>query len=198
MTVWRFQRRQRSCLHDVLCHVPKGGKKPLVALPSDYTVNEILTTYSQAPNIQHLHNRLVAGIAALPFRSWISCRRWGFPSHMRLMNSHRCSKKRQDSVRSLPRLIAVESQRDELKQLLRHQNDQIKIREKKEDYSLRPEVQIHIPDILKALLVDDWENVTKDKSLVLLPCEHPVDEILTTYFEEEKHKYCPGSAEAVQ
>ena len=112
------------------------------------------------------------------------------------MNSHRCSKKRQDSVRSLPRLIAVESQRDELKQLLRHQNDQIKIREKKEDYSLRPEVQIHVPDNLKALLVDDWENVTKDKSLVLLPCEHPVDEILTTYFEEEKHKYWLGSAEA--
>ena len=128
MTVWRFQRRRRSCVHDVLCHVPKGGKESLVALPSDYTVNEILTTYSQAPNIQHLHNRLIAGIAALPLCSWISCRRWGFPPHMRLMKSHRCSKKRQDSVQSLPRLIAVESQRDELKQLLRHQNDQIKIR----------------------------------------------------------------------
>lgn len=44
---------------------------------------------------------------------------------MRLITSHRCTKKRQDSVRSLPRLIATESQRDQLKQLLRDQNDQI-------------------------------------------------------------------------
>ena len=57
-------------------------------------------------------------------------------------------------------------------------------------------MQIHVPDNLKALLVDDWKNVTKDKSLAPLPSEHPVNEILTTYFEEEKHKYRLGSAEA--
>ena len=33
-------------------------------------------------------------------------------------------------------------------------------------------------------------------SLVPLPSEHPVNEILTTYFEEEKHKRRLGSAEA--
>lgn len=53
-----------------------------------------------------------------------------------------------------------------------------------------------MPDHLKALLVDDWENVTKNLSLVPLPSEHPVNEILNTYFEEEKHKRRLGSAEA--
>ena len=57
-------------------------------------------------------------------------------------------------------------------------------------------MRIHVPDHLKALLVDDWENVTKNMSLVPLPSEHPVNEILTTYFEEEKHKRRLGSAEA--
>ena len=38
--------------------------------------------------------------------------------------------------------------------------------------------------------------MTSKKSLVPLPSEHPVNEILTTYFEEEKHKYRLGSAEA--
>ena len=65
-----------------------------------------------------------------------------------------------------------------------------------EEYSLRPELHINVPDHLKALLIDDWENVTSKKSLVPLPSEHPVNEILTTYFEEEKHKYRLGSAEA--
>lgn len=57
-------------------------------------------------------------------------------------------------------------------------------------------MRIHVPDHLKALLVDDWENVTKNLSLVPLPSEHPVNEILNTYFEEEKHKRRLGSAEA--
>ncbi|KAL2059372.1 hypothetical protein ABVK25_000665 [Lepraria finkii] len=65
-----------------------------------------------------------------------------------------------------------------------------------ETFNLRPAVRIHVPDHLKALLVDDWENVTKNLSLVPLPSEHPVNEILNTYFEEEKHKRRLGSAEA--
>lgn len=65
-----------------------------------------------------------------------------------------------------------------------------------ETFNLRPAVRIYVPDHLKALLVDDWENVTKNLSLVPLPSEHPVNEILNTYFEEEKHKRRLGSAEA--
>ncbi|KAL2040851.1 hypothetical protein N7G274_006309 [Stereocaulon virgatum] len=68
--------------------------------------------------------------------------------------------------------------------------------EKEETFNLRPAVRIHVPDHLKALLVDDWENVTKNLSLVPLPSDHPVNEILNTYFDEEKHKRRLGSAEA--
>ena len=45
-------------------------------------------------------------------------------------------------------------------------------------------------------MVDDWENVTKNLSLVPIPADHPVSEILSTYFEEEKGKRRLGSAEA--
>ena len=64
-----------------------------------------------------------------------------------------------------------------------------------EMFHSRPAVRLPISDHLKALLVDDWENVTKNLSLVPLPAPHPVSEILSTYFEEEKMKRRVGSAE---
>jgi mortality factor 4-like protein 1 len=48
---------------------------------------------------------------------------------------------------------------------------------------------------LKAILVDDWENITKNNELVKLPSAHPVNKVLDTYFEEEKQKRRPGSAD---
>lgn len=65
-----------------------------------------------------------------------------------------------------------------------------------ENFTSRPAVRLPISDHLKALLVDDWENVTKNLSLVPLPSEHPVTEILAHYYEEEKLKRRAGSAEA--
>ena len=65
-----------------------------------------------------------------------------------------------------------------------------------ESFHSRPAVRIAVPDHLKALLVDDWENITKNLQLVPLPSEHPVNEILNTYFDEEKGKRRLGSAEA--
>ena len=53
-----------------------------------------------------------------------------------------------------------------------------------------------VPDHLKSILVDDWEYVTKNLSLVPLPSSHPVNSILDTYFDEEKGKRRLGSAEA--
>ena len=53
-----------------------------------------------------------------------------------------------------------------------------------------------VPDHLKSILVDDWEYVTKNLSLVPLPSPHPVNQILDTYFDEEKGKRRLGSAEA--
>lgn len=65
-----------------------------------------------------------------------------------------------------------------------------------ESFLQRPAVRIVIPDHLKAILVDDWENVTKNLSLVPLPSKHPVSEILDAYWEEEKGKRRLGSPEA--
>ena len=65
-----------------------------------------------------------------------------------------------------------------------------------ETFNARPAVRIGMPDHLKSLLVDDWENVTKNLAVVPLPSDHPVNEILDTYFEEEKCKRRLGSADA--
>jgi len=51
-----------------------------------------------------------------------------------------------------------------------------------------------MPDHLKALLVDDWENVTKNRQLVPLPHVHPANEIFDEYLAEERPKYEEGSA----
>lgn len=53
---------------------------------------------------------------------------------------------------------------------------------------MRPSIRIMLPDNLKALLVDDWENVTKNQQVVALPALHSVNAILQTYSDEEKPK----------
>lgn len=53
-----------------------------------------------------------------------------------------------------------------------------------------------MPDRLKSLLVDDWENITKNLQLVKLPVEVPVSTILDMYAEQEAPKRVVGSAEA--
>lgn len=53
-----------------------------------------------------------------------------------------------------------------------------------------------MPEQLKSILVDDWEYVTKNLTLVPLPAAHPVNEILNEYFDEEKERRQLGSAEA--
>ena len=68
--------------------------------------------------------------------------------------------------------------------------------EREESFHSRPSVRLNIPDHLKAILVDDWENVTKNLQLVRLPSLHPVNDILATYLKEELPKRVPGSAEA--
>ena len=65
-----------------------------------------------------------------------------------------------------------------------------------ETFHSRPHIRIPCPDNLKSILVDDWENVTKNLLLVPLPSKTPVNFILDTYFEEEKGKRRLGSAEA--
>ena len=65
-----------------------------------------------------------------------------------------------------------------------------------ESFSSRPSIRITIPDHLKSLLVDDWENVTKSLLLVPLPSQAPANFIIDTYYNEEKMNRRLGSAEA--
>ena len=67
---------------------------------------------------------------------------------------------------------------------------------KQEDaFTSKLAVKIPMPDNLKSILVDDWEQVTKNQSLVPLPVPHPVNEILDMYTTEELQKRRVGSAE---
>lgn len=52
-----------------------------------------------------------------------------------------------------------------------------------------------MPDVLKGMLVDDWENVTKNCQLVPLPHAKPVTKILEDYMAYEGPKRPEGSAQ---
>ena len=60
----------------------------------------------------------------------------------------------------------------------------------------RPSIKLSIPDHIKAILVDDWENVTKNQQLVPIPATKPVTCILNDYLEQEKTSRVPGSSQA--
>ena len=57
--------------------------------------------------------------------------------------------------------------------------------EQEEHFQARPTIRIVMPDNLKALLVDDWERVTKNFSVVKLPAPRPIREILQAYRADE-------------
>lgn len=64
-----------------------------------------------------------------------------------------------------------------------------------ESFHTRPMIKIPVPDYIKSLLVDDWEEVTKNLALVPLPAPKPVNTIIDEYFEEENEKRFAGSPE---
>ncbi|KAL1623761.1 Esa1p-associated factor [Diplodia seriata] len=68
--------------------------------------------------------------------------------------------------------------------------------QQEEAFRTRPAIRLHMPDRLKSLLVDDWENITKNLQLIKLPVDVPVSAILDMYDEQEAPKRVPGSAEA--
>ena len=65
-----------------------------------------------------------------------------------------------------------------------------------EAFHARPSVKLIIPDVIKALLVDDWENVTKNTQLVPLPHPKPVTKILEDYSAYEMPKRPADSSHA--
>ncbi|KAJ8490182.1 hypothetical protein ONZ45_g1961 [Pleurotus djamor] len=47
-----------------------------------------------------------------------------------------------------------------------------------DESSKKPEIKLNVPEVLKVVLVDDWEAVTKNSQLVTLPRTPTVDDIL--------------------
>ncbi|KAI1106486.1 MRG-domain-containing protein [Jackrogersella minutella] len=66
--------------------------------------------------------------------------------------------------------------------------------ENEDTFHARPSIKLILPDVLKAMLVDDWENVTKNNQLVPLPHPHPVSKILADYAAYETPKRPAGSS----
>lgn len=58
-----------------------------------------------------------------------------------------------------------------------------------ENFNSRPAVKITVPDKIKSLLVDDWENISKNNQLIPLPAKVPTNKILDLYLESEQAKY---------
>lgn len=60
--------------------------------------------------------------------------------------------------------------------------------EQEETFHSRPSIRIVMPDNLKALIVDDWERVTKNGAVIRLPAPKPVRQILQEWRDEEAPK----------
>ncbi|KAG5916878.1 hypothetical protein E4U61_003260 [Claviceps capensis] len=58
----------------------------------------------------------------------------------------------------------------------------------------KPAINLPVPDHIQALLVDDWENITKNNQLVPLPHPKPVAKILEDYLSYERPHRVEGSA----
>lgn len=55
------------------------------------------------------------------------------------------------------------------------------------EFQARPSVKIPLPDSIKSLLVDDWENVTKNQTVVPIPHQRrSIQEILSDYQKSDK------------
>ncbi|KAF3361151.1 Chromatin modification-related protein eaf3 like [Verticillium longisporum] len=64
---------------------------------------------------------------------------------------------------------------------------------KKKKAQKKVEKRLPVPDHIKGILVDDWENVTRNNQLVPLPHPHPVDQIINDYLEYERPSRDPES-----
>ena len=57
-----------------------------------------------------------------------------------------------------------------------------------EQFYHRPSIRFPLSDNLKSLIVDDWERVSKNATVVALPAPRPVRKIWDDYYEEEVPK----------
>ncbi|KAF1991679.1 MRG-domain-containing protein [Aulographum hederae CBS 113979] len=70
--------------------------------------------------------------------------------------------------------------------------------EKQETYAAKPSVRIHIHDNLKSILVDDWENVTKNLQVVDVPSETSAGSILDEYYNYQSQRADGSSPEVLE
>ncbi|OAQ80247.1 histone acetylase complex subunit [Purpureocillium lilacinum] len=66
--------------------------------------------------------------------------------------------------------------------------------EQEDAFHSKPMINIPVPDHVQAMLVDDWENITKNNQLVPLPHPKPVNVILEDYLAFERPHREEGSA----
>ena len=58
--------------------------------------------------------------------------------------------------------------------------------DKEGDFLKKPQIKIAMPDSLKSQLVEEWENVTKNKKLIKLPANQSVSQILQKFHDQFK------------
>ena len=57
-------------------------------------------------------------------------------------------------------------------------------------------MRIPVSDFLKAILVDDWEHITKNLLLVVLPAKKTANTIIADYYDYERPRRPDGSADS--
>ncbi|UKZ51454.1 hypothetical protein TrVGV298_005214 [Trichoderma virens] len=66
--------------------------------------------------------------------------------------------------------------------------------EPEDAFHSKPMINISVPDHIQAMLVDDWENITKNNQLVPLPHPNPVTKIFEDYLAVERPRREEGSS----
>ncbi|KAI6762877.1 hypothetical protein HG530_008857 [Fusarium avenaceum] len=66
--------------------------------------------------------------------------------------------------------------------------------EPEDSFHNKPMINLPVPDHIQAMLVDDWENITKNNQLVPLPHAKPVTKILEDYLAHEQPHREEGSS----
>ncbi|CAF3570780.1 unnamed protein product [Fusarium graminearum] len=76
----------------------------------------------------------------------------------------------------------------------RHSFDQPDQLEMEDSFHNKPMINLPVPDHIQAMLVDDWENITKNNQLVPLPHSKPVAKIFEDYLAHERPHREEGSS----